>query len=69
MKIILKTLLIFILIVNVGCDKNNDKPRIAIAGLAIESSTFSPAKTIEEDFKARVGEKYLHTIRFYLKTL
>ena len=31
------------------------KPRIAIAGLAIESSTFSPAKTIESDFKARTG--------------
>ena len=28
-----------------------------IAGLAIESSTFSPAKTIEEDFKARVDEE------------
>ena len=32
------------------------KPRIAIAGLAIESSTFSPAKTLESDFKARIGE-------------
>lgn len=29
-------------------------PRIAIAGLAIESSTFSPALTHEEAFKARV---------------
>jgi microcystin degradation protein MlrC len=56
MKIILRTLLIYILIINIGCNKNNEKPRIAIAGLAIESSTFSPAKTIEEDFKARVGE-------------
>ena len=31
-------------------------PRIAIAGLAIESSTFSPAKTTEEAFHARIGD-------------
>ena len=29
------------------------KPKIAIAGLAIESSTFSPAKTEEAAFHAR----------------
>ena len=39
-----------------GCIDNNKKPRIAIAGLAIESSTFSPAKTTEPDFKARIDE-------------
>ena len=33
-----------------------DKPRIAIAGLAIESSTFSPAKTEAAAFLAREGE-------------
>ena len=31
-------------------------PRIAIMGLAIESSTFSPALTHEEDFHASVGD-------------
>lgn len=31
-------------------------PRVAIAGLAIESSTFSPAVTEEDAFHARVGE-------------
>lgn len=31
-------------------------PRIAIAGLAIESSTFSPALTHEDAFQARTGE-------------
>ena len=56
MKGILKSLLIIILTVNLGCDKNYDKPKIAIAGLAIESSTFSPAKTKEEAFKARIGD-------------
>ena len=39
-----------------GCSHDNKKPRIAIAGLAIESSTFSPAKTTEPDFKARMDE-------------
>jgi microcystin degradation protein MlrC len=33
-----------------------DLPRIAIAGLAIESSTFSPARTEEEDFHPQTGE-------------
>lgn len=32
-------------------------PRIAIAGIAIESSTFSPAVTHEEAFRARTGEE------------
>ena len=31
-------------------------PRIAIAGIAIESSTFSPAVSVEADFRARTGE-------------
>lgn len=43
-----------------GCDNhkssNKNLPRIAIAGLAIESSTFSPALTHEDAFHARVGE-------------
>lgn len=39
-----------------GDDQNNDLPRVAIAGIAIESSTFSPAVTHEEAFHARVGE-------------
>lgn len=34
----------------------SQKPRIAIAGLAIESSTFSPAVTEEEAFHARRGD-------------
>lgn len=41
-----------------GCTNTGEEklPRIAIAGLAIESSTFSPAQTHEEAFHARVGE-------------
>ena len=51
-KFFLVTTSLFIL----GCSHNNKKPRIAIAGLAIESSTFSPAKTTEPDFKARIDQ-------------
>lgn len=39
-----------------GNRKLGDLPRIAIAGLAIESSTFSPAQTHEEAFHARRGD-------------
>jgi len=35
---------------------DSDLPRIAIAGLAIESSTFSPAQTEAEAFHARQGD-------------
>lgn len=37
-------------------DSKSDLPRIAIVGIAIESSTFSPAVTHEEAFKARYGD-------------
>ena len=40
-------------------------PRIAIAGLAIESSTFSPAVTREEAFQARTGEDVLSIYPFF----
>ena len=39
-------------------------PRIAIAGLGIESSTFSPAVTHEEAFHARVGDTIMSSYRF-----
>lgn len=59
----IKRYLFAALIVLAGCDQadndrngNQDLPRIAIAGLAIESSTFSPAVTQEEAFHARTGE-------------
>ena len=47
--------LITVLFLIIACNAEG-KPRIAIAGLAIESSTFSPAKTVESDFKARFDE-------------
>jgi len=39
-------------------------PRIAIAGLAIESSTFSPATTDEQAFHARTGDSILTAYSF-----
>jgi hypothetical protein len=44
----------------VGGDPNGEHaqlPRIAIAGLAIESSTFSPARTHKEAFHSRRGDE------------
>ncbi len=40
-------------------------PRIAIAGLAIESSTFSPARTHEEAFHAKTGEEVFSLYPFF----
>ena len=40
------------------------KPRIAIAGLAIESSTFSPALTNEEAFHAKYGSEVFTSYPF-----
>lgn len=60
-KILLAPFLLFLLI---ACKNGTDKhvgpnqrlPRIAIAGLAIESSTFSPALTHEEAFHAKLTD-------------
>src|SRR5210317_2199333 len=53
---------LLITIILLGCqdkEKKNETrlPRVAIAGIAIESSTFSPARTHEEAFHADVGEE------------
>ena len=52
-KNIHKFIFLFLIIIS-GCSLNRDKkPKIAIAGLAIESSTFSPAITEEKAFHAK----------------
>ena len=58
--------LITVLFLIIGCNAEK-KPRIAIAGLAIESSTFSPAKTVESDFKARVDDDVFSFYPFFRK--
>lgn len=56
-KSTIKTLGILLLVISFSsCQKAKKLPKIAIAGLAIESSTFSPAQSTEEDFHARLGE-------------
>ncbi len=60
----LSLFLLFVLLISCGpsekkevvSEKNETKlPRVAIAGIAIESSTFSPALTQEEAFHAKTG--------------
>ncbi len=59
----MKNFKLVLLFIAFGCsnqkgnsDEGNNLPRIAIAGLAIESSTFSPAQTDEEAFHAKTGD-------------
>jgi microcystin degradation protein MlrC len=58
MKKIILVISVAIILILTGCksQNNNELPRIAIAGIAIESSTFSPAVTHEDAFRAREGE-------------
>ena len=44
---------------------DKDLPRVAIAGLAIESSTFSPAVSTEEDFRSRTGDSIFSYYPFF----
>jgi microcystin degradation protein MlrC len=60
--------MMLIVVFLIGCRGTNetasDLPRIAIAGLAIESSTFSPAVTDEEAFHAREGQAIFESYEF-----
>ena len=58
MKKALLPITIIILLLLASCSNNTEKelPRIAIAGIAIESSTFSPAVSHEDAFRAREGD-------------
>lgn len=53
----------FVIVFMQGCEK--EKPRVAIAGIAIESSTFSPAVTNEEAFKTREGDSVFTYYPFF----
>ena len=52
-----------------GCKEEKESkkelPRIAIAGIGIESSTFSPAQTEEADFHARIGDSIFGRYPFF----
>jgi|AGTN01.3.fsa_nt_gi Uncharacterized conserved protein len=59
MKKLLFTIPIVLILLIASCKSGStgkELPRVAIAGIAIESSTFSPAVTHEEAFKSREGE-------------
>jgi len=65
-------LLVIITLLIAGCNTKNDQdqvtqnlPRIAIAGLAIESSTFSPAVTYGEAFHARTSNEVFSYYPFF----
>lgn len=56
----------------IGCKPKNEQkgavkklPRIAIAGIGIESSTFSPAQTHEAAFHARIGDSIFGRYPFF----
>lgn len=55
----MRTIIISFLVLSValfsGCKQETKLPRVAICGLAIESSTFSPAQSTEESFRVRRG--------------
>jgi microcystin degradation protein MlrC len=59
MNKVVPVILFFLMIVLFSCKnkESNSLPRVAIAGLAIESSTFSPAQSGIEAFHARKGEE------------
>ncbi|UWX53809.1 M81 family metallopeptidase [Maribacter litopenaei] len=48
-------------------ETNTELPRIAIAGIGIESSTFSPAQTEEAAFHAELVTPSLVAIHFLMK--
>ena len=63
------TVLLLIAVV-LGCKTENKEqqkelPRIAIAGIGIESSTFSPAQTHDEAFHARIGDSIFNRYPFF----
>lgn len=67
-KIYTPIIIVIFTFIIAGCNRatqaTSKLPRIAIAGLAIESSTFSPAVTHEEAFHARVGDTILTSYPF-----
>lgn len=70
MKRIFHLFILASLILFWGCNtkKAKELPRVAIAGLAIESSTFSPAQSDISAFKARRGEEIFSYYPFMADT-
>ena len=59
------SLILLQLLITAGCNQQpKELPRIAIAGIAIESSTFSPALTHEEAFQSKTGDDIFSSYPF-----
>jgi len=66
----LRYLLFILIVATYSCENKKPKtdkklPKIAIAGIGIESSTFSPAQTHEEAFHARIGDTIFDRYSFF----
>ena len=57
---------LILIVLAIGCQNTKKElPRIAIAGIAIESSTFSPAVTHEDAFRTRYGDSVFTYYPFF----
>jgi microcystin degradation protein MlrC len=64
MKLRVSVLIVFFFTGIISFSFAQQKPRIAIAGIAIECSTFSPAETAEDAFRKRAGDALLNSYPF-----
>ena len=55
---------VFSLLVGCGSSQQN-LPRIAVVGVGVECSTFSPAKTTLDMFRPKYGEEILESYPFF----
>ena len=60
-----KLLTIITIAILFSCKKTNEKPRIGITGIAIESSTFSPAITTEKEFDIKYSSEIFGRYPFF----
>lgn len=67
MKKLIFTILSAVVLMSFACTKAKPKlPRVAIAGIAIESSTFSPAVSGEDAFPLRIGDSIFSYYNFFV---
>ena len=52
-------------LMTLACQNKVSKPRIAIVGVGVECSTFSPARTTWEMFRPKYGEEILQSYPFF----
>ncbi|MFI3299505.1 MAG: M81 family metallopeptidase [Rikenellaceae bacterium] len=63
-----KLLLCLCALLAIGCSSKKETPRVAIVGIAIESSTFSPARTTKDMFRISRGEDMFSAYPFMDET-